>query len=171
MDTGFTPCPCPRPRHDFRKTPCPCPRHDFRKFLCPCPRPRHDFPKPPCPCPRHGLKKRVQNIVPALKFGSPVKWTVFWRKLDGPSKNGLSFRKWTVPQKVDGPTESGRSVRKWTVQRVKVDGPKDESENERSQGCTWMIQRMKADVPNNQSQYTVGLNIYSSRRLTQYKSP
>ena len=36
MDTGFTPCPCPYPRHVSRIFSWPCPHHVFPKTSCPC---------------------------------------------------------------------------------------------------------------------------------------
>ena len=89
------------------------------------------------------------------------KWTVFWRKVDGLlMKSGRSSRKWTVLQKVDSPFKSVRSRGKadglqyWMVcgrslpfkgpwQRVKVDGPKDESGW--FKGWKWTVQRVKVD--------------------------
>ena len=73
--------------------------------------------------------------------------------------------------KVDGLKEnrqsnrSRRSVRKQAVPNIewfveKVDDPKGQSG--RSKGWKWTVQRLKVDISNNQSQYTVGLNIYSS---------
>ena len=46
VDTGFTPCPCPSPRHVFRKKVVSMSTPRFKK-------------------------SRVQKIVRALKFGSP----------------------------------------------------------------------------------------------------
>ena len=95
------------------------------------------------------------------------KWTVFWRKVDGLlMKSGRSSRKWTVLQKVDSPSKSVGSRGKadglqyWMVcgrilpfkgpwQRVKVDGPKDESG--RSKRWKWMVQRVKMDGPKGES--------------------
>ena len=107
---------------------------------------------------RHAERQTIGHCTETESRGSGrsrVKWTVFSRKLDGPTGKKRSSRKWAVSriewfvEKVDGPKgESGRS-KEWkrVIKEFKTDRPKKNSgwlrgESERSQEWNWLIQRM-----------------------------